>query len=49
MTKLELLISDETVRRYYIQSGLVKVKKYDWNNCAKKTLEVLLKLGSVRD
>ena len=49
MAKLELLISDETVRRHYMQTGLLHVKKYDFKNCAKKTLEVLLKLGSVRD
>ncbi len=47
--KLELLISNEAVRRHYIQTGLLHVKKYDFKNCAKKTLEVLLKLGSTRD
>ncbi len=46
MVKLELLISDETVRRHYMQTGLLHVKKYDFKNCAKKTLEVLLELGS---
>lgn len=46
MAKLELLISDKTVRRHYRQAGLLHVKKYDWKNCAKKTLEVLLKLGN---
>lgn len=38
--KIALLLNDENLRKDLIQKGLKNIEKYDWTECAEKTLEV---------
>lgn len=38
--KIEQVVKDENLRQDLIKRGLEQVKKYSWQDCAKKTLEV---------
>ena len=42
--KIELIISDENLRREMINRGYLQIKKYSWSECARQTLEVYNKI-----
>ncbi len=42
--KIEMMVSDEKLRSKYASRGLEHVKKYDWSDTARKTLDVYLKI-----
>ena len=42
--KLNIIISDKDLRKNLIKKGLLQVKKYNWEECAKQTFEVYRKL-----
>lgn len=42
--KMETIISDKELRKDLIKKGLEQVKKYNWDECAKETLEVYKEL-----
>ena len=39
--KLELLLSDQQLRRALIEKGYVQVQQFSWKRCARETLEIL--------
>ena len=42
--KIEMIVTDEKLRSKYANRGLEHVKKYDWSETARKTLDVYFKI-----
>jgi glycosyltransferase involved in cell wall biosynthesis len=43
---LERVLTDDAARTRLLQAGAAQLQRYSWSDCARRTLQVLLKVGS---